>query len=87
MTEVTGRIEGIQTNEKSKQAMIDKILLFLERELLIINQDILLQELKVFKRNGKKLTAPTGLHDDCVMGLAMLLKVVPDISKAFWAFA
>ena len=87
MTEVTGRIEGIQTNEKSKQAMIDKILLFLERELLIINQDILLQELKVFKRNGKKLTAPNGLHDDCVMGLAMLLKVVPDISKAFWAFA
>ena len=87
MTELTGRVEGIQTNQKSKQAMIDKILLYLERELLIINQGVLLQELKVFKRDGNKLTAPSGLHDDCVMGLAMLMKIVPDINRAFWAFA
>ena len=87
MTELTGRVEGIQTNPKSKQAMIDKIMLYLEREFLIINQGVLLQELKVFKRDGNKLTAPKGLHDDCVMALAMLLKVVPDINRAFWAFA
>ena len=87
MTELTGRVEGIQTNQKSKQAMIDKILLYLERELLIINQGVLLQELKVFKRDGNKLTAPNGLHDDCVMGLAMLMKIVPDINRAFWDFA
>lgn len=84
MTELNNvKVEAIQTNDKSKQAMVDKILLFLEREHLVINQEILLQELKAFKRSGNKLTAPSGLHDDGVMSLAMLLRVVPSPGKSF----
>jgi phage terminase large subunit-like protein len=66
-----------QTTNASKMAVIDGLALGLERgELRLLKDDVLLNELLAFQAERLpsgliRYTAPEGLHDDCVIGLAL----------------
>jgi phage terminase large subunit-like protein len=66
-----------QTTNASKMAVIDGLALGLERgELRLLHDDVLLNELLAFQAERLpsgliRYTAPEGLHDDCVIGLAL----------------
>ena len=66
-----------QTTNASKMAVIDALALGLEREeLRLLKDDALLNELLAFQAERLpsgliRYTAPEGLHDDCVIGLAL----------------
>ena len=66
----------IHTTTTSKFHMIERIVLRLEEGLLKIPKGSpLIEELLSFRRDGRKLSAPPGRHDDCVMALAFALEV------------
>ncbi len=70
------KIEEINTTESLKRLAIDRILLNLEQKRLKFpSSSPLKEELLVFRRDGRKMSAPPGKHDDCVMALAMALTV------------
>ena len=72
------RFEAINTTQTTKGAMISLLLLALEEHKLIYpSKSPILEELVSFRRNGKKLEAAEGKHDDCVMSLAFSLMVTP----------
>jgi phage terminase large subunit-like protein len=66
-----------QTTNASKMAVIDGLALGLERgELRLLHDEVLLNELLAFQAERLpsgliRYTAPEGLHDDCVIGLAL----------------
>ena len=61
----------IKTTGSSKPAMIQKLTLTLEKGNLILPSDRhVIEEFLSFKRNGNKLEAIAGKHDDIVMSLA-----------------
>jgi phage terminase large subunit-like protein len=66
-----------QTTNASKMAVIDALALALEREeLRLLKDEVLLNELLAFQAERLpsgliRYTAPEGLHDDCVIGLAL----------------
>jgi hypothetical protein len=69
---------GIQTNSKTKPAMIQELSMpFAKGEISIPRNSILREELDLFEKKESKRTdyiaygAPAGAHDDCVMALAM----------------
>lgn len=67
---------GIKTTGESQLAMIDRLLLALEKEKVIFPRNLpIYEELLMFRRDGKKLSAPSGKHDDCVMTLAFALSL------------
>ncbi len=64
----------IRTTGDSKPAMISSLLLALEREILSYPANSpIVDELLSFRRQGAKLEAASGKHDDCVMGLCFAL--------------
>ncbi len=70
------KVEEINTTESLKRLAIDRIILSLEqRKLKFPSSSPLKEELLVYRRDGKKMSAPSGKHDDCVMALAMALTV------------
>ena len=76
-------IEAIRTTDNSKRLLVDRVVLALERELVKFEKSSpLREELLIFRRDGKKLSAPAGKHDDCVMALAMALAVCPVADNA-----
>ncbi len=78
--------EAIRTTGDSKPAMISSIQLVLEQEVLKFPQNSpLTDELLSFRRQDKKLEAPLGKHDDCVMALAFALAVSDFLAeKSAW---
>jgi len=66
-----------QTTNASKAAVIDGLALALERsELRLLNEDVLLNELLAYQAERLpsgllRYSAPEGMHDDCVMALAL----------------
>lgn len=64
---------GYVTNSKTKPLMINKFREMFEENQIVINSKTLLEEMKVFKIEGDKMGAISGMHDDCVMATAMAL--------------
>ncbi|MEM6402617.1 MAG: terminase family protein [Cyanobacteria bacterium P01_D01_bin.116] len=72
------RIEAVRTTGDSKPSMISNMVLALEKEQLIYpSNSVLIDEMLSFRRDGKKLEAAPGKHDDCVMSVAFTLFVSP----------
>jgi hypothetical protein len=70
--------ESIKTTKDSKPTMIDRLILALEKGLLkfpIVSA--LTEELLTYRRQGNRLEASSGKHDDCVMAVAFALSVSP----------
>lgn len=66
-------IEGFNTTSESKEALVGRITLALEREELTFATSIVESELLSFRRNGKRLEAGGGAHDDTVIALGLAL--------------
>lgn len=82
------KFEAIRTTENSKQAMIDRLILGLEKSIIEYpNTYPGIEEMLVFRRQGNKLGAASGRHDDCVMSLAFALAVTPFANQKTLPFA
>ena len=69
-------IEGFHTSQQSKELIVGKINLALEREVLTFPKGDIADELLAFRRTGanmKKLEAAQGNHDDTVIALGLAL--------------
>ena len=68
-------VEGYVFSSKSKQILMEGLALSINQQMLGINGEALIRELNEFEyryeRTGVKYSAPEGLHDDCVMALAL----------------
>jgi hypothetical protein len=71
------KLEAIKTTGESKGIIIDRLLLAHEQEVIKYPSGIIANEHISFRRNGRKLEAPSGKHDDTVMGLAFAVDVSP----------
>lgn len=70
-------IDAVKTTAASKPMMINRILLALEKELLILPKDkIVIEEFLSFRQSDGKLQAISGKHDDIIMSLAFALTVI-----------
>ena len=70
--------QPIRTTRDSKATMIDRLKMAMEQGKLIYPKKIpLIAELLNFRRDGLKLAAAEGKHDDFVMSLAFALSVTP----------
>lgn len=75
-TDIT--FEGIRTTGDSKPSMISNLILALEKSVLIYPDNcVLVDEMLSFRRQGKKLEASAGKHDDTIMSLAFALINTP----------
>jgi hypothetical protein len=75
-SDIRAGIIGFNTTAQSKPIAIERLALFLERGWLQISDPQIADELKAFQRNGRKLEAASGKHDDTVMALAFLVSIV-----------
>lgn len=73
---IGAEVVGFNTTAQSKPIAIERLVLFLERGWLQIPDPQIADELKAFQRNGRKLEAASGKHDDTVMALAFLTALV-----------
>ena len=65
---------GVHTSQDSKSAMIERLSLALEKQILNIPKTSpIVNELLSFRRVNKRLEASPGAHDDTVMALAVAL--------------
>lgn len=77
------RLEGYKFTEQSRKDLLQNLQLLLEQNKIRLPEDeILINELKSFQYEltdtGKtKMTVPEGLHDDCVMSLALAVWNIP----------
>ncbi|NEQ19570.1 MAG: Terminase-like family protein [Microcoleus sp. SIO2G3] len=70
--------QAIRTTGDSKPVMISTMILALEKQALSYPANCpLIDEMLSFRRDGKKLEAAPGKHDDIVMGVAFALMVSP----------
>jgi phage terminase large subunit-like protein len=78
--------EAVKTTGDSKPAMISNLLLALERQTIEYPQNSpLIDELLSFKKNGKKLEAPSNKHDDIIMSTCFALSISPfNKGKSIW---
>ncbi|MBD2342208.1 Terminase-like family protein [Calothrix sp. FACHB-156] len=75
------KIEAIRTTGDSKPAMISNLVLALEKGALIYPSKCpIIEEMLSFRREGNKLEAAPGKHDDVIMSTAFAL-LVTDFSK------
>lgn len=70
--------KAVRTTGDSKPVMISTMVLALEKSALIYpDNSPLINEMLSFRRDGNKLEASPGKHDDTVMGVAFALTVSP----------
>ena len=82
-------IIGLHTSQDSKIAMIDRMILAMERKKFVYPKESpIYDEMLQFVRKGNKLGAADNAHDDCVMAAAIALAVtpigMPQIEKLFF---
>ncbi|WP_169222728.1 Terminase-like family protein [Brasilonema sp. UFV-L1] len=71
------KFESIKTTGDSKPALVSTLQLALEKKTLTYPQNSpIVEELLSFRRQGKKLEAATGKHDDTVLALCFALSVI-----------
>jgi hypothetical protein len=71
------KIDSFATTKESKNEMVTRLLWCLEQEKVSYPVCPIVDELLVYQRDGQKLTAPSGAHDDTVMALAFLVTASP----------
>ena len=71
------RFEPFITSKESKYELITRLGFALEKRFVRYPLSAIVDELMVFRKDGQKLEAPGGAHDDCVMSLAFLVSVTP----------
>ena len=78
--------EAVKTTGDTKPAMISNLLLALEKqEIEYPFNSPLIDELLSFRKNGKKLEAPSGKHDDIIMSVSFALSISPfNKGKSIW---
>lgn len=67
------RKPGFETTKQSKQRIIDDFVELHSKDMLRINSEVLLQEMKMFVYKDGSAKASSGYHDDTVMAFAMAL--------------
>lgn len=67
------RKPGFETTKQSKQRIIDDFVELHSKDMLCINSETLLQEMKMFVYKDGSAKASSGYHDDTVMAMAMAL--------------
>lgn len=67
------RKPGFETTKQSKQRIIDDFVELHSKDMLCINSEVLLQEMKMFIYKDGSAKASIGYHDDTVMAMAMAL--------------
>lgn len=78
------RIEGFKFTEQSKRDLLNNLAIKIEQEKIRLPEtEVLINELKSFhyelsERGKIKLSAPEGLHDDCVISLALACWNLPE---------
>lgn len=81
------KFEPIRTTESSKQAMVDRLILGLEKAIIEYPETYPgVEEMLTFRRQGNKLGASSGRHDDCILSLAFALTATPfvkDVDNPF----
>lgn len=67
--------EGFKFSSTSKQQLMEGLAVAIQRQDITFPEGAIVNELEsfeyVYSRTGVKYSAPEGLHDDCVMGLAL----------------
>ena len=67
------------TSQTSKNANIHRLMLFMERMLIVFpNNREIKQEFLSFERKGKQLQAISGKHDDIVLSASFVTRALPD---------
>jgi hypothetical protein len=73
-----GAFEGYQFTSPSKQKLMEGLAVHIQQRKGTIPDGVLVSELESFEyeytRTGVRYTAPEGLHDDCVMALALAVE-------------
>lgn len=67
------RKPGFETTKQSKQRIIDDFVELHSKDMLCINSEVLLEEMKMFIYKDGSTKASNGYHDDTVMAMAMAL--------------
>lgn len=81
------KFEAIRTTGDSKPVMISSLQLALEKcELQYPSNSPLVEELLSFRREGNKLEASRGKHDDTVMSTAFALVTGEKYNNSTWSF-
>ena len=72
---VCQRVKGFKFTSQSKQQLIEGLVLSVQQNSVFFPEEPIGSEMENFEfeytRTGVRYTAPTGLHDDCVMALAL----------------
>jgi phage terminase large subunit-like protein len=71
------RFEPFVTTRESKNELITRLNFALEQRFIRFPLSAIVDELLIFRKDGTKLEAPSGGHDDCVMAIAFLVSVTP----------
>lgn len=75
LARVNRRVEPYPFSSKSKQALMEGLAVAIQKREIQFSQPEIKDELMVFEyeatRTGVRYSAPAGLHDDCVMSLAL----------------
>jgi hypothetical protein len=71
------RIDPFLTTRESKRESMTRLLFALENRLVKFPACVIADELKAFQRNGSKMEAGTGFHDDTVISLAAGVSISP----------
>lgn len=72
------RFIPIKTTQDSKLRMIESVILAMDKGVISYPRKCpIIEEMLCFRRQGKRLEAQQGKHDDCVMSLAFALEISP----------
>lgn len=84
-------IKGFKFTSQSKQQLIEGLVMDIQQQTILFPENPIGYELENFEyeytRTGVRYTAPQGLHDDCVMSLALAVDCKKHNKKGIFAFA
>lgn len=76
------RMQGVHFSRPEKQRLMERLASAIQRQRIRFPDGPIRQELDTFEyeysANGVRYSAPAGLHDDCVMALALAVQGLPD---------
>lgn len=77
------RMQGVHFSRPEKQQLMERLVSAIQRHAITFPEGPIRQELDTFQyeytSTGVRYEAPTGLHDDCVMALALAVKGLPPV--------
>jgi hypothetical protein len=84
-------IKGFRFTSQSKQQIIEGLVMEIQQNSIAFPESPIGNELEnieyEYTRTGVKYAAPSGLHDDCVMSLALAVDCKKHNKKGIFAFA